>query len=172
MENEREHSKFIIQRFDSYISGANTKGNFLLAFNTFLCGSVIANYKTLSGLIEDVSALKFLSICLFALFIIGLVTTGLIMKAVYPFLNSGNSTKEKYHSLIFFNSIAQYESDRDFMAAFQQQSNEGVNEDMAKQSFYLAKALKLKYKVLAWAMRLVFAELILLFITLLLISIY
>ena len=172
MENEREHSKFIIQRFDSYISAANTKGNFLLAFNTFLCGSVIANYKTLSGLIEDVSALKFLSICLFALFIIGLVTTGLIMKAVYPFLSSGNSTKEKYHSLIFFNSIAQYESDRDFMAAFQQQSNEGVNEDMAKQSFYLAKALKLKYKVLAWAMRLVFAELILLFITLLLISIY
>jgi hypothetical protein len=31
-----EQLKFIMQRFDTYISGANTKGAFLLAFNTFL----------------------------------------------------------------------------------------------------------------------------------------
>lgn len=171
MDKERDQSKFVIQRFDSYISAANTKGNFLLAFNTFLCGCIVSNYKNLTGLINSQSNLKYLNIFLWSLFILGLVTTTLIMKSVYPFLKSGNSTKEKYHSLIFFNSVAEYDNDKSFKDVFQGQSDSEVNEDMARQAYYLAKALKSKYNILAWSMRFVFFELVILLAILILISI-
>ena len=172
MDKEREQSKFIIQRFDSHISAANTKGNFLLAFNTFICGGIIANYKNIIGFTIDQLALKYLNFCLFSIFILGLVTTFLIMKAVYPYLKSGNSDKEKYHSNIFFGSIAQHGNDKSFLMAYQEQPDKEVNEDLARQAYYLAKALTSKYNALAWAMRFVFAELVLLFIALILISTY
>lgn len=172
MEKEREQSKFIIQRFDTYISGANTKGNFLLAFNTFLCGGIISNYKNLIGLIEDPSDIIYLNIFLFILFVVGLLTTVLIMNAVYPFLNSGNSSKEKYHSLVFFKSIAEYNNAKIFIEAYQKQLDKEVEEDLAHQAYELSKGLKSKYRMLAWSMRLVFLELILLFITLIIITVY
>lgn len=171
MEKEREHTRFIIQRFDNYISGANTKGNFLLAFNIFLCGGIITNYKYLTELIVDKSILFYLNISLLLLFIVGLTTIALIIKAVYPFLSSGNSSKEKYHSHIFFLSIAEYESDKIFAEAYQKQQDKEVDEDLARQAYTLAKGLSSKYKNLAWVMRLVYTELVLLLIVLIIITI-
>jgi len=171
MDKERDHTKFIIQRFDSYISGANTKGNFLLAFNTFLCGSIIANYKSLLSLIEG-RGVQYLNVTLILIMIIGLITTGIIVKAVYPFVRSGNSSKEKYHSHLFFSSVAEYENEKSFAEAYRQRSDEETDEDMARQAYCLALGLKKKYRWLAWAMRIVFAELALLLIILIIISIY
>ena len=170
MENERDQTKFIIQRFDTYITGANTKGNFLLAFNIFLCGGIIANYNNLTELVLDKSTLLYLNIGLLLLFIFGLTSTALIIKAVYPFLNSGNSSKDKYHSHVFFQSISEYESDKSFAEAYQMQEDKEVNEDLARQAYILAKGLISKYKSLAWVMRLVYSELILLLIILIIIT--
>lgn len=169
MENERDHTKFIIQRFDNYISGANTKGNFLLAFNIFLCGGIIANYKNLTELV-DKSKLLYLNTGLLLLFIVGLISTALIINAVYPFLNSGNSSKDKYHSHVFFQSISEYDDDKSFAKAFQKQEDKEVNEDLARQAYILAKGLSAKYNSLAWVMRLVYSELILLLIILIIIT--
>jgi len=170
MENERDHTKFIIHRFDNYITGANTKGNFLLAFNIFLCGGIIANYKNLTELVLDKSKLLYLNTGLLLLFIVGLISTALIIKAVYPFLNSGNSSKDKYHSLVFFQSISEYDDDKSFTEAYQKQEDKEVNEDLARQAYILAKGLSAKYNSLAWVMRLVYSELILLLIILIIIT--
>lgn len=172
MDNEREHTKFIIQRFDTYISGANTKGNILLAFNIFLCGGIITNLKNLTELIVDKSTLTYLNIGLLLLFIIGIISTALIIKVVYPFLNSGNSSKDKYHSHVFFQSISEYESDKSFAEAFLKQDDKEVNEDLARQTYILAKGLSSKYKSLGWAMWLVLSELTLLFIILIIITLH
>lgn len=166
MEKERDHTKFLIQRFDTYITGANTKGNFLLAFNTFLCGGIIANYKNLVSMVVCPNALLVLNILLCVLFILGLVADGLIIKAVYPFLISGNSSKDKYHSRIFFKSISEFENDKIFSDDLKKQTDDEVDEDMRRQAYCLAKGLKTKYNDLATVMRLIFAELFILLLVL------
>lgn len=169
MEKEREHSRFLIQRFDNYISGANTKGNFLLAFNTFLCGAIITNYEKLSSLITSPCDLIYLNIVLCMIFLVGLITTCFIINATYPFLKSGNSSTEKYHSKVFFNSIAEYDSDKNFSKDYQIQDDKEVDEDLARQVFKLADGLKAKYNSLSWAMIFIYIELILLLLLLIII---
>jgi hypothetical protein len=169
MDNEREHSKFLIQRFDNYISGANAKGNFLLAFNTFLSGGIVANYGKLIELIDAPNNYLYLNIVLILLFVVGLFTTGFIINAVYPFLKSGNSSKDKYHSKIFFQSVAEFETGTKFAEEYKKQENEEVNEDLVLQAYILSQGLKSKYCSLEWAMRGIFVELILMFVILILI---
>ncbi len=172
MEKEKEQTRFIIQRFDNYITGANTKGNFLLAFNTFLCGGIIANYNNIIGLIECPSHYYLVNICLCALFAASIITTVLIIKAVYPFLVSGNSSKDKYHSHTFFNAVAEFSSAKEFCESYSKQTDKDVEEDLAHQAFYLATGLKKKYFFLEWAMRLVYVELALLTILITILILY
>jgi hypothetical protein len=169
MEKERDHTKFLIQRFDTYITGANTKGNFLLAFNTFLCGVIITNYKNLIFMVEKPDAIICLNVLLCILIVLGLIADALIIKAVYPFLTSGNSSKDKYHSMIFFKSVSEFESDLKYSEELQKQSDSEVDEDMRKQAYCLAKGLKSKYNDLAMAMRLIFGELFILLLILVII---
>ena len=172
MEKEREHSRFIIQRFDVYISGANTKGNFLLAFNTFLCGGIIANYKKVLDSVADHTGVCLMNIALLALFVLSLIAIFFVMKAVYPFLSSGNSSKAKYHSLIFFKSVAEYGTDAEYAKSLQDQSDAAATEDLARQAYQLAVGLRGKYRNLAISMRLTYVELILLFIILVILVIF
>ena len=171
MEKEREQSRFLIQRFDNYISGANTKGNFLLAFNTFLCGVLVANYDKLSLLIENECCLGYFNATIILMLLAGLVAICFIIKAVYPFSKSGNSSADKYHSKVYFNSIAEFNSDKEFAKIYQSQKDDEVNEDLAKQAYILSKGLKSKYRNLNWAMRFIYTELILLFILLIIITV-
>jgi hypothetical protein len=39
--NKIEQSKYVLNRFDHYIEGANSKGNFLLAFSAFMFGFIV-----------------------------------------------------------------------------------------------------------------------------------
>ena len=172
MEKEKEHTKFIILRFDNYINGANTKGNFLLAFNTFLCGGIISNYKNIIGLIEVGSNFAYANYCLVVLLLVSIITSVLIIKAVYPFLVSGNSSKDKYHSHLFFNAVAEFNSAKEFCESYNKQTDKEVEADLAHQAFHLAQGLRKKYNFLEWAMRLVYVELVLLTILITILIIY
>ena len=172
MDKEREQTRFIIQRFDNYINGANTKGNFLLAFNTFLAGGIISNYNKIKEFITSECGVLLLDITLIGLFLVSLTTTIFIIKAVYPFLDSGNSSKEKYHSHIFFNSVAEFESDKKYYESYSAQTDKEVEEDLARQAYQVAKGLKKKFNYLEWAMRFVYVELALLLIILILLIIF
>lgn len=164
MDKERDQSRFIIQRFDNYINAVNLKGNFLLGFNTFLVGGIITNSNNIMAFIESPSYHYLVNICLVILFVLSITATVIIIKAVYPFLVSGNSSKEKYHSHIFFNAIAEFSNAKEFCESYSKQSDDEVNADFARQVFHLASGLKRKYHLLEWAMRFVYMELTLLVI--------
>jgi hypothetical protein len=166
MTNQRDQSKLIIQRFDNYINGANTKGNFLLAINTFLCGIIIANYSKFKELIVNENDLIYLNVILIILILLSIGTTFFVLRAVYPFVLSGNSSKDSYHSHIFFNSIAEFSDGKEYHKSMMKQTDEHVDEDMAIQAFYLAKGLKSKYGFLETAMKFVYAELVIILILL------
>lgn len=169
MQNERDHSKFIIQRFDTYITGANTKGNFLLAINTFLIGVIISNYSKLLELIHCCNVRIYFNLGIVLLIILCLIATFFILKSVYPFLLSGNSSKDSYHSHIFFNSIAEFKDANDFRQSFVKQSDLNVEEDMSIQAYQLAVGLKSKYKNLETSIKFIYAEIVLILILLILI---
>jgi hypothetical protein len=96
----------------------------------------------------------------------------LVIKAVYPFLKSGNSSIEKYHSHIFFNSVAEFHTDKTYYESLTELSDEDFNRDLANQAFKLAKGLKNKYRFLEWAMLVVYGELFIIILTLITIIIY
>lgn len=172
MKNDKEHLKLIIQRFDNYINGANSKGNFLLAINTFLCGIIVANYSKFKELIISNDDLIYLNILLVVLVILSICATFFVLKAVYPFVLSGNSSIESYHSNIFFNSVAEFSDGKEYHKSIQNQKEENVDEDMAIQAFYLAKGLKSKYRFLEIAMSFVYGELVILLLLLITILIF
>lgn len=172
MTNERDHSKFIIQRFDTYITGANTKGNFLLAMNTFLIGVIITNYSRLEELISCENIIPYFDIGIVCLILLSLFAVFFILKSVYPFILSGNSSVAGYHSHIFFNSIAEFKSSEEFRKSYSKQNDLNIEEDMSSQAFYLAKGLKTKYKNLEIAMKCIYTELALIIVLLILIIIF
>lgn len=172
MDKQKEETKFIIQRYDNYISGANVKGNFLLAFNTFLTGGVIANYSKMTELISNNYGWTLLNIALFCLILSSIVTTVFVFNAVYPYLISGNSSKNNYHSHIFFNSVSEFESDKAYHESLSNLTDNQFERDLSHQAFQLARGLKSKYDNLKWAMRFVYFELFCLFSIIIIITIF
>lgn len=160
-----ENSKYLLDRFDHYIEGANSKGNFLLAFGAVLCGFVITNYDEIISF-NNCKLENWVSGLLITVLISGIVSIGFTIAAVFPFLKTSNSSSQKYHSLVFFKSIAEMEEER-FLKEFKKQEDKKVRNDLAKQIFAISKGLKMKYIKISWAIRLVFFQLIILLIIIL-----
>jgi len=158
----QDQLKFIMLRFDSYIAGANSKGAFLLAFNTFLCGGLLSNYSSLVGLVGSCCTV-YLKLSLLILVICGVVSLIIVLLAVYPFLKSGNSSKNKYHSLIYFGSVAVFETSEKYIEALNKQDESDVYRDLSKQIYQLAHGLRKKYRHLEWATKIIFVQLAIVF---------
>lgn len=169
MEKISENTKFIIQRYDNYIAGANVKGNFLLAFNTFITGGVITNYTKMVALLGENCGILLLNMATFCLIVCSIITTIFIVNAVYPYLFSGNSNIKNYHSHIFFNSVSEFESDKAYHKSLSELSETDFEKDLSHQAFQLANGLKSKYHNLKWAMRLVYFKLFCIFCIILII---
>lgn len=135
------------------------KGNFILAFNTFLTGGVISNYPKMTDLITTDCGATLLNIVLCFLVISSIITTVFVINAVYPYLISGNSSKDRYHSHIFFNSVSEFESDKAYHDSLSEVTDNEFERDLSHQAFQLANGLKSKYSNLKWAMRFVYSEL-------------
>lgn len=157
---EIEHSRYVLNRFDHYIEGANSKGNFLLAFSAFLFGFIVTSFNHIIAF--NNSYAKNCTIGLLGLIlVVGLASIGFTIAAVFPFLKTNNSSSKKYHSLVFFNSIADMEEEN-FLKQYKQQKDKKARKDMAKQIYAISKGLKTKYFRISWAIRLIFIQLILL----------
>ena len=153
-----DHLKFIMQRFDTYITSANTKGAFLLAFNTFLCGGLLSNYTMVAGLVSPGLSV-YVKIGLFLLIIAGIISLVIVLLAVYPFLKSGNSPTDKYHSLIYFGSVSAYETPEKYIDALKSQEEPDSYYDLGRQIHQVAKGLREKYRKLEWATKIIFIQL-------------
>jgi len=161
MADHRDQIKAIIQRYDAYINGVNTKGSFLLVFNTFLISVICSNYNTVLTKLESHNAIVGFKIILTVFILIALFGIVSIFRAVYPFLKSGNSSIEGYHSLIFFNSVAEIDSDLKFKEKFDAQTDSQMLNDLILQSYQLARGLKNKFRFIERAMYCIYIELFL-----------
>jgi len=159
---EIEQSRYVLDRFDHYIEGANSKGNFLLAFSAFLLGFIITSFNQIIEFNNSDAKNWTISLLVLTL-MIGLVSIGFTILAVFPFLKTNNSSSKKYHSLVFFNSIADMEEEN-FLKQYKEQKDKKACKDMAKQIYAISKGLKIKYFRISWAIRLVLVQLILLLI--------
>ena len=156
---ELENSRYVLGRFDHYIEGANSKGNFLLAFSAFLFGFIVTSFESIVAF-DNGAAKDWVISLLVAILILGLVSTALTIAAVFPYLKTNNSSSKKYHSLVFFNSIAEMKEE-DFMEEYSQQKTKKICNDMAKQIHAVSKGLKTKYIRISWAIVFVFVQLFL-----------
>lgn len=150
--------KFSIQRYDTYIGAANTKGAFLLAFNSFLCGGLLSNYKTLVSLVES-DWHTFYKLTILGVFILGAVSLVIILLAIFPFLKSGNSSIDRYHSLIYFGSVSMFDNATKYLEELNSMDEQAFNMDASKQAHQLAKGLRKKYNYLSWATLIIFVQL-------------
>lgn len=156
------HYKLILQRIDNYISSVNTKGSLIVAFNTFLCGSIVAKYSELKPIIESSGHTELVNSLLIALLLISIISVFVVGLAIFPFLKSGNSSAKKYHSHIFFNSIADFKSEDQFLNSCTEYNSEEASDDLKRQVYILSLGLKKKFKKIGLAMWLFFVNLILL----------
>lgn len=138
----------IIERFDSYFSGINNKGAFLLAFNTFLIGAFIVGYKDLINTIGCQYK------CEFNL-LIGLLVACSITSMVFtiismiPYLDSKGVGDRK--SNWFFNDIATDDKETFFDRINNSLESEIIT-DLNNQIFELAKGLKRKHRIVKIAL--------------------
>ena len=148
----------IIERFDSYYSGINNKGAFLLAFNTFLIGAFIVGYKEILDLITCCER------CFFNL-LIGIILLLSILSMIYtiiaikPYLKSSEVGQSK--SNWFFNDIA-LENKQDFFDRINGTSDKQQIDDLNNQIYELSKGLRKKHKLIKTALTLNLIEIIVL----------
>ena len=157
-----DHYKLVLQRIDTYINSINTKGSFIVAFTTFICGSLIAKHTDLKQLILESEHAELSNCLIIILFILSILTVFIVGLAIFPYLKSGNSTTSKYHSHIFFNSIAEFESEKDFLKSCESYSDADAVNDIQRQVYTLSKGLKSKFKKIGFAMILFFVNLMIL----------
>lgn len=146
-----ENLRYTLSRFDHYNEGANSKGNFILAYSVFLLGFAVANFEEIRA-INNEAYPQLTLILLIALVVFVLISIGFAISAVFPFLKNNNSSSKKYHSLIFFNSISEMQ-ESEFMEKVKSQKTKDVIKDMSRQAHVVALGLKYKYKKLGWSLR-------------------
>ena len=130
----------IIERFDSYYSGINNKGAFLLTFNTFLIGGFIIGYN------DIIASICCNWICAFNLIVGGLMILSiasmiLTIFAIIPFLGYEKSDNK---SNWFFNDIATSKKEN-YLKKMRSSTEDSNQNDLNIQIYYLAKGLRKKH---------------------------
>lgn len=138
----------IIERFDAFFSETNTKGAFLLSFNTFLIGAFLVGYKDILELIAstDKYLIKLLIGSLLLLSIVSMITT---IIAIMPYLKSPKKNNKK--SNWFFKDVSTTEK-QDFFEKINNISREEQENDLNNQVYILAKKLTMKYFLIKLAL--------------------
>jgi hypothetical protein len=141
-----ESYKFLeltINRIDSYINSVNNKAAFVIAFNTFILGSLIFKYSIILNLFEN-EKIRLIVFLLIFVVLFG-VSLSLIFcfHAVKPYLKSGNSNGD-YSSLLFFGSISKMNIDT-YLNLSRQITYEGIIQDLSKQNHVLSEGLTYKF---------------------------
>lgn len=157
MENNKDSLKFIIQRYDTYISSSNTKGSFLLSINTLIITLCVSSLTKIWGEVQNEALVPvvLISVLLFS----GIVAIVFIVLALYPFTSSGNNSIGKYHSKIFFGSVKEYKNPKDYWNSIRFCSDEEFEEDMSYQAYTLAVGLHRKFRFLKIASWLIYIDL-------------
>lgn len=136
----------VLSRIDFYIDTTNSKASFLIAFNTFILGSIIFGYDTLFKSYNILSAFPFSILLHFsAIVIIGGCTASILftLRSIQPFLKSGNTTEE-YHSLLYFGSIKELKPGV-YKEKVENLTQDTLDDDLIRQTHVLSTGLKNKF---------------------------
>lgn len=145
-----DEQKFILEkllgRIDFYLNVINVKAAFLITFNTFILGSILLKYCDIINQFTYIKIKSLVSIMIL------LITIGIIcslfklLKAVSPFLESGNKPSS-YQSLLYFGSVAEL-SYEDYNKQIENITKETVIYDLTQQTHLLSKSLTEKFRFL------------------------
>jgi len=145
----------ILGRFDFYIGSTNAKAALLIAFNTFVTGTIV-----LKG--QDVSALfgryrMAYSLAVLALFVGALASVAsmwLTFKVIRPYLDSARSPTQ-YHSVLFFNHVAEHANLDEYRSAVQGLDEDALTKDLTAQAHALAVGLRSKFATMRQAVNII-----------------
>lgn len=152
------HLKFVLGRYDQYANAVNTKGSFLLAFNSFAAGGFVVNFlKLAEGLKSNCTLYAWFQIVSLLFVLVSVASIYLSIRAVYPALTSGN-TKGSYQSLIFFGSVGELTADM-YLTEIQGLDDAKTIEDLSRQTNQVANILNGKFHFIGLASRLVYIQL-------------
>lgn len=167
MEKKSDNLKYILTRYDNYINASNVKGTFIVSLNTFIVGCIIINRRPLVDIFVNSKVLQtsinvlIYLICILAL---GIIVSTIL--ALFPYLKSGNSSKDNYHSHIYYGSVESFSSAEEYIKSFEKLDDASFNHDLANQVWIVAKGVSRKYKFLNYSMIIIYLELFLFLITL------
>lgn len=153
-----EHQKFIISRFDEQYDSVNNKGNFLIAFHSFLLGAIIFGNSKITDYINDQQWSFVSQILLVVLTTCSLISIYWLLRAMFPYIKSGNATATGYHSLLFFKSIKELNSPDTYFQKTNQLDENSLYKDLVYQTYQLANGLDFKFCMLSKAINLIYAE--------------
>lgn len=134
----------VLSRIDSNINAVNSKASFFIAFNTFILGTIILKHNEI---IESFTYQKFKIVIPILLLVI---TVGVgyslynVLKAIEPYLESGDKPAEPYLSLLFFGSISKLTVD-EYMLKIENINKDLIKEDFMRQIHVLSKGLDMKF---------------------------
>ena len=132
----------IIERFDSYFSGINNKGAFLLAFNTFLIGAFVVGYRDLINLVDCQYKCEF-TLMIGLLMTFSIIAMALTIISMIPYLVSKGADNKK--SNWFFNDIASDDKET-FVTRINNSTEDDILSDLNNQIFELSKGLQKKHR--------------------------
>ena len=159
MEKKGENLKYIITRYDNYVNFSNVKGSFIVTLNTFIVGAVLVNRTFISEKI-NVDYHTFFEILLLVLCFAALIILFFTIRALFPYSISGDSSKDEYHSHIYFGSVSKFESAKEYISSLSKIDDNKFEEDLATQAYILARGVTKKYKMLDISMYIIYFELV------------
>jgi hypothetical protein len=135
--------KKTLDRIDLYIESTNNKAAYIIAFNTFVFGSLIFNFNNILG-IYNYDIFKYITTFFLFLTLAGnILSFYYIFNAIFPFLDSGNDLE--YKTMLFFGSISKMSLDN-YNKKIKNMNQNNCVEDLIKQNYILSKSLSNKYK--------------------------
>ncbi|HBG34439.1 MAG TPA: hypothetical protein DDX01_03655 [Holosporales bacterium] len=143
----KEEQKYLfdkqLSRFDFYINSCNTKAAFVIAFNTFVLGSILLKYDVIMSMYQN-EKIRYFSAFVFILLVscIGMSLWN-VFSAVKPFLQSGDE-KSANKSLFFFKSVSEMDL-VDYKANVIGITDERLLDDLITQTHVLAKGASDKF---------------------------
>lgn len=138
----------IISRFDHYIGTTNTKATVIVAFNTFVFSAIVLKWADLLLPYQGQRAIVFISsLLLLVAALSSLVSLAAVFLVINPFLKSPKKPA-KYHSIIFFGHVAEYDKADEYLQCVQSSDEDKLTEDLCIQAHALAQGLDKKFRIM------------------------
>lgn len=135
----------VLGRYDFYIGSTNTKAALLIAYNTFVVSGIILKWRDISPCFASHPKLAITGAALlFLLAIFSLASLVFTFRTINPYTKTCRQPG-KYHSKIFFSDVAQYESADNYHDSIKMSSSEILFEDLAKQTYVVARGVDSKF---------------------------